>query len=109
MRAATFGLAGLCFALAVGPLQAQPLTRADLVQALADRDRRIGELERRLAELERQRAAPATEAPPITTLPAPTGTPATASGGGDEEAELAALSRTLVQRGGLVLLPVLRV
>jgi hypothetical protein len=100
-------LAVLAAALVAGPLQAQPLTREDLVQALAQRDRQIADLERRLADLERQRLAAAT-APPITTLPATTAeaaAPAAAAGATDEEAELAALSRALVQRGGLVLAP----
>lgn len=107
MNATALGLAALCASLAAGPLGAQPLTRADLMQALADRDRRIGDLERRLAEVERQHATTPAAAPPITTLPTSTATqPApSAAGGSDEEAELAALSRTLVQRGGLVLPP----
>lgn len=110
MKAAVLALAALCAASAAGPVRAQSLTRADLVQALAARDRQIADLERRLAELERQRAAApaavAVAAPPITTLPNSTATPpAAAVKRGDEEAELAALSRTLVQRGGLVLPP----
>ena len=102
MRAACLALA-LGLALAAGPLRAQPLTREELVQALAQRDRQIAALEQRLAALERERAAP-----PITTLPPAAAAPASAPGGtahGDDEAELAALSRTLVQRGGLVLPP----
>jgi hypothetical protein len=89
--------------LAAGPLRAQPLTREDLVQALAQRDRQIADLEHRLAELERARAAP-----PIATIPAssPSGSATgLATAPADEEAELAALSRALVQRGGLVLPP----
>lgn len=109
MRTSVLAVAALCAAAAGGPLRAQPLTRSDLVQALADRDRRIADLERRLAELERQRApttATANAAPPITTLPSSTATPSAAPAApGEEEAELAALSRTLVQRGGLVLPP----
>lgn len=106
MRSAVLGLAVLGLTAAAQPAPAQPLTRADLVQALADRDRRIADLERRLAELERQRGAPpVAAAPPATTLPNSAATPAAPAGRGDEEAELAALSRTLVQRGGLVLPP----
>jgi hypothetical protein len=104
------GLAAVCAALPAAAVRAQPLTRAELLQALAQRDRQIADLERRLAELERQRAAPTSgnsAAPPVTTIPAgaapaAAGAPA-ATSPADEEAELAALSRTLVQRGGLVL------
>lgn len=112
MKALALSLTVFCAALAAGPLRAQPLTREELVQALAQRDRQISDMERRLAELERQRApatppSAATAAPPITTLPpaGPAPTSAAASGPADEEAELAALSRALVQRGGLVLAP----
>ncbi|MDB5447834.1 MAG: hypothetical protein JWQ97_3151 [Phenylobacterium sp.] len=102
MRPAACLAIALGLALAGGPLRAQPLTREELVQALAARDHQIADLEQRLAALERARAAP-----PITTLPqasaAPPAVPATAQS--DDEAELAALSRTLVQRGGLVLPP----
>ncbi|HKR86586.1 MAG TPA: hypothetical protein VJS38_00270, partial [Phenylobacterium sp.] len=63
MRAAVPALVALAMAAAAGPICAQPLTRDDLVKALADRDRRIADLERRLADLERQRpAAPAAAA-----------------------------------------------
>jgi hypothetical protein len=94
-------------ALAAGPLRAQPLTRQEFTDALAQRDRRIADLERQLADLKSQRASAAaqTTAPPVTTLPATTvhGAAPTATAPPDEEAELAALSRTLVQRGGLLL------
>lgn len=105
MRPSALVLAASYAALAAGPLRAQPLTREDLVQALSQRDRQIADLERRLAVLEAERAAAA--APPAATIPPPQAaaavTPATAPA--DEEAELAALSRALVQRGGLVLAP----
>jgi hypothetical protein len=103
MKPHAISLAALLPVLAAGPLWAQPLTREDLAKALAQRDQQIADLQRRIAELERERA---TTAPPIATIPAPAPAaapraPATAPA--DEEAELAALSRTLVQRGGLVL------
>jgi hypothetical protein len=106
MKRLVLCIAVLSAGLVAGPLRAQPLTRQDLVQALAQRDHQIADLERRLAELERQRVA-ATPPAPITTLPTTARADASAAGSGraDEEAELAALSRALVQRGGLVLPP----
>lgn len=104
MRPVIASVVALVIAAAPRPLYAQPLTRDDLVKALADRDRRIADLERRLAELEHQRASAPAAAPPVTTLAGATATPpAKPAKPGEEEAELAALSRTLVQRGGLVL------
>lgn len=107
MKLGRLALGAVPLALVAGPLQAQPLTRQDLLEALAERDRRIADLEQRLAEVEHERlAARAPTAPPIVTLPAaPAPSPAAppARAPPDEEAELAALSRTLVQRGGLVL------
>lgn len=103
MKPIALGCVALLAGGAAGPLHAQSLTRQDLVQALAERDRRIADLERRIVELERAHAA---VAPPIATVPAqPTASAAPASETPDEEAELAALSRALVQRGGLVLPP----
>jgi hypothetical protein len=105
MKPLALSLAALCAALAPGALSAQTLTRDDLAKALAARDHQIADLERRISDLERERAT----APPIATIPAPpaaqptAAAPATAPA--DEEAELAALSRTLVQHGGLVLPP----
>jgi hypothetical protein len=101
MRTPVLALAALCATAAAGPLSAQPVNHDDLVQALAARDRQIADLQRRLAELER-RGAPA---PPVTTLPAAAPAAAAPAKPGEDEAELAALSRTLVQRGGLVLPP----
>jgi hypothetical protein len=107
MKPLAFSLAALCAALAAGPLRAQPLTREDLAKALAERDNHIADLDRRIADLERERAT----APPIATIPAPASAPSSAAAHGpatapaDEEAELTALSRALVQRGSLVLPP----
>jgi hypothetical protein len=106
MRSQAVSLIALGAALASAPALAQPLTRQELTEALAERDRQIADLQRRLAEVERERAAEQAKAPPVTTIPA-TGTPppkaAVATAPADEEAELAALSRALVQRGGLLL------
>jgi hypothetical protein len=107
-RLALISLASLAgAALATAPAKAQPLTRQELMQALAARDREIADLQRRLDQLERERAtqAAANAAPPIKTIPrpAPAAPAAPATAPPDEEAELAALSRALVQRGGLLL------
>ncbi|RAK58703.1 hypothetical protein DJ021_02250 [Phenylobacterium hankyongense] len=94
----------LLAALVAGPAKAQPLTREELVAALKAQERVIGALEQRIAALERERAA----APPIQQIPAPAPTSMAAAGTvapADDEAALEALSRTLVQRGGLVLPP----
>jgi hypothetical protein len=112
MRRLTPALLSACAVLAgaasaAGPARAQPLTRQELMDQLAQRDREIADLKRRLDEVERQRAAPPPSAPPVTTIPGATASAApgaaTATNPPDEEAELAALSRALVQRGGLLL------
>jgi hypothetical protein len=95
------------FALAAGPLRAEPLARDALVEALKAQ---VQALEQRVAALERERAAtpaPATGAPPAAAAAAgaAAATPAAKSSAADEDVELQALSRTLVQRGGLVLPP----
>ena len=106
MRIAVLGLAAACCA---GPALAQPLTQEDLLQALGARDREIAALEQRIAALERERAAaPAAVAAPSPVPPVPAGVAAapvsaTQAARDDDEAELQALSRTLVERGGLLL------
>jgi hypothetical protein len=104
MRIAALTLAA---ALCAGPALAQPLTREELLQALSARDREIAALEQRIAALERERAsspAPAAAlATPPTALPASAAAPAAPAAPDDDEAELQALSRALVERGGLLL------
>jgi hypothetical protein len=104
MRSLAISLLALGAALAAAPSRAQPLTRQELMDALAERDRQIADLQRRLAQVEHERAASSATAPPVTTIPAaaPPAAGATTAPA-DEEAELAALSRALVQRGGLLL------
>lgn len=103
-------IAGALAAFA-GPACTQPLSREELIDALKARDRVIADLQQRVLALERERATPAmasSAAPPIQTIPAATSSPSTgavASQAADDEAALQALSRTLVQRGGLVLPP----
>jgi hypothetical protein len=94
----------------------QPLTREEMEQALAERDRLIADLQRRLAALEAQRGVqnPAPEATTEATPPAPSAPVQTAQAAppagaaaaakGDEDVELQALSRGLVERG-LLLMP----
>jgi hypothetical protein len=101
---AILALAVAC--LAAGPVQAQPLARGELIEALKARDRVIAALEQRVAALERARAStlPAAQgaAPAPTLIPSATAEPA-GPAAPDDDAALQALSRTLVQRGGLVL------
>ncbi|MDB5495989.1 MAG: hypothetical protein JWP28_20 [Phenylobacterium sp.] len=95
-------------ALAAGSAQAQPLTREELIEALKSRDQVIAALERRVETLEHERAAIPSSVPSLVPAPATTSPPApgaSSSPAGEDEAELQALSRTLVQRGGLVLPP----
>ena len=109
-RFAMLAMAAAGFALA-GPALAQPLTREELQQALAQRDQEIAALGRRIAALEAQQgretppAASAIKTVPATDAAPGAGVAAAASGAsaGDEVA-LQALSRGLVQRG-LLLLP----
>lgn len=96
--------------LAAGPVRAQSLTREELIQELRARDEVIAALERRVEALEHERAAnpPAVEGLVPATTSSPTSGPMpgpAASPAGDDEAALQALSRTLVERGGLVLPP----
>lgn len=106
MRAAA--LAGCAAVLAAGPALAQPLTREDFQKALEARDRTIAEMQQRISALEH---ALSTTAPPPTPIPGASATATTAAGPAkaaaaeNDEAELQALSRTLVQRGALVLPP----
>jgi hypothetical protein len=99
------GILALAACLAAGPVHAQPLARDELIEALKARDRVIAALEQRVAALERERATAAPAAPGST--PAPTLIPSAAASASaapsDDDAALQALSRTLVQRGGLVL------
>lgn len=99
-------------AFIAAPAGAQTLTREDLLEALKARDQVIADLQKRVEALERERAtaaaapptAVAAAAPPVQTFAAP-GAGAAASASADEDAALQALSRTLVQRGGLLLPP----
>lgn len=92
---------------ASGPAAAQSLTREDLLEALKARDQVIADLQKRVAVLEQERQAPTAAAttPPVQTIPAsaPGAASAAAATSDDDEVALQALSRTLVQRGGLLL------
>jgi hypothetical protein len=106
MRIAMIALAVLAFA---GPACAQALSRDDLLEALRQRDAAIAALTRRVEALEAERTnAPVATAPasvpPVQASAA--GQPPSAAaepGPGPDEVALQALSRSLVQRGGLVL------
>jgi len=104
MRAAVLAVSVLATAT---PALGQPLTREDLLQALKARDETIAALQKRIEALEQQRGgAPGASPPPSPTRlaepirPAPTPQPTK-----EDEAAFEALSRTLVQRGGLLLRP----
>lgn len=86
-------------ALMAGPALAETVTTEELQAALRQRDQVIVELQQRVAALEARRAAPQAN---IETISAAAPSPAPAVE--QDEAELQALSRGLVQRG-LLLLP----
>jgi hypothetical protein len=104
--------AAACALAVASPATAQPLSREDLLAALKQRDEVISALTKRVEALERERGAAQGTAPPAV---APGGAPPAAApaaappaeGGAklQDEAALEALSRTLVQKGGLVLRP----
>jgi len=93
---------------AATPAWAQPMSNAQLLEALKQRDAAIAALEKRIEALERaarptaaSTAVPTPQAPPAAIAAAPP-----AAGRADEDpAEAEALSRALVQRGGLLLPP----
>jgi hypothetical protein len=92
------------------PALAQELTRTELLDELKQRDQAIAELQKRVAalEAEKQSSAPVATAPPpapSTPVAAATGQANTdiASANTQDDVALQALSRTLVQRGALVL------
>lgn len=95
------------------PAQAQPLTRDDLAQALKQRDEVIAALQARIVALEQQQASRATQsaaAPSAESLtvsggPVMGGKVAASASAEDDDATMQALSRSLVERGGLVLAP----
>jgi hypothetical protein len=111
MKALTLALPAL---LVAWPAWAQDLTRDELLQALKERDAAIAALEKRVDALEAERAATpvatavaADAASAARPASAPAPPPAQASAGAsaakDDDVALQALSRTLVQRGALVL------
>ncbi|MDB5459183.1 MAG: hypothetical protein JWO72_924, partial [Caulobacteraceae bacterium] len=78
----------------------------ELLEALNARDRVISALEQRVAALEHERAATVSPAPGPAAAPSPAtaaAPPSAQTSAGDDEAQLQALSRALVQRGGLLL------
>jgi hypothetical protein len=94
-----------CALVAATPAWAQPLSRDELVDALRQRDAVIAALAKRVEALERERAA-ALGAPAAQSAAAPpAGVSEQPVPAVQDEAALEALSRTLVQKGGLVLRP----
>lgn len=79
---------------ATGARAAEPVSRDELQQALEQRDRVIAELQKRLDALEGARP---------TTQPAAPAPTAAATPAAEEDVALQALSRTLVERGALLL------
>jgi hypothetical protein len=99
-----FRLSACALALAT-PARGQPMSRGDLLEQLQARDRVIEALQRRVEVLEARQSPPAAAPNPA---PAPPPAAAPPDGGlsaSRDEAALEALSRTLVQKGGLVLRP----
>jgi hypothetical protein len=106
MRARPFSLAvAVAITIAAVPAHAQSLIRDELAQALKQRDEIIASLQARIEALEQaQRASTAiATAAQSPTAASQVGAPTSASATADDDANLEALSRTLLQRGGLVL------
>lgn len=106
------GAAALCAV----PAHAQPLTRKELTEALKQRDELIAALQARVTALEQERAGHTgqTQASPVvaadqlksvTAAMGAAGTVASPSTPTDDDVALQSLSRTLVERGGLILSP----
>jgi len=104
MRLACIAAAACALAVAT-PARPQPLSREELVAALKQRDAVIDALAKRVEALERERAATAGRAPAGPGVAAPTAAPERGGPAAQDEVALEALSRTLVQKGGLVLRP----
>ncbi len=99
-------LAGAVAVAIAAPAWGQELTRSELLEALRQRDQAIAALEKRIETLERERGVPAPAATaPAEAPPPPLDKPvAQASAIPDaDDVALQALSRTLVDRGALVL------
>jgi hypothetical protein len=104
---------GAAAALSCVPAHAQQMTRAELTEALTKRDAVIAALQARVDALEQGQgqgqgksttpssASAAALAPQVSATPTAPGQSAAA----DDEANVQALSETLLQRGGLVLAP----
>src|SRR5690349_14885534 len=123
MKAATAGVMAGLTVLAVGlPAQAQPVSRQELLNALRERDRVIETMQKRIQALEAgQRPSPKPRVARSSTASAPTvpvaqaeqpqpvrppdeAPPAPeAQKAEEDDVALQALSRTLVQRGALLL------
>jgi hypothetical protein len=98
--------AATCALAMATPARSQPLSRDELVAALKQRDAVIDALAKRVEALERERATAQAKAPVAQAAAAPAAAPPKQGASAvQDEAALEALSRTLVQKGGLVLRP----
>ena len=105
------GAASLCAV----PAHAQPLTRKELTEALKQRDEVIAALQARVAKLEQERAGhagqtqaspvAADQANPVTSATGAAGTVVPSTTSAEDDVALQSLSRSLVERGGLILSP----
>lgn len=106
------GAASLCAV----PAHAGPLTRKELAEALKQRDEVIAALQARVAKLEQEQvehtgqtqarpAVAADQATPATAAAGVAGTVAPSTASSDDDVALQSLSRSLVERGGLILAP----
>lgn len=106
------GAASLCAV----PAHAQPLTRKELAEALKQRDEMIAALQARVAKLEQEQAGrtvqtqtsqvvAAGEVKPVTAPIGAAGPDASSSASREDDVALQSLSRSLVERGGLILSP----
>lgn len=85
------------------PLHGEPLSRDELVQALRQRDEAIAALQARVAALEHQQADRTAQGAANADLSKDRATAPASAYENDEAVALQALSRTLVERGGLLL------
>lgn len=106
------GAASLCAV----PAHTQPLTRKELAEALKLRDEVIAALQARVAKLEQERTeqtgqtqassiVAADQVKPVTGAMGAAATVASSSAPTDDDVALQSLSRTLVERGSLILSP----
>lgn len=103
-RSAFFTIAAGAAVAITAPAMAQSVTTEQLQQALRQRDQEIAALEKRIAALEGQQATAGARIAETASPAKETASAASpATGPGDDEGALQALSRGLVERGALLL------